>query len=125
MMVLDASALMALLLNEPGQEAVAEHVATAAISTVNLAEVLARMGREQISSSVLLHKLTELGLSVIEFDQPQAVAVSDIREYARGYGVGLADCCCIALALNRAWPVLTADRVWTRLGFDIDIRLIR
>jgi len=125
MIVLDASALTALLLDEPGQETVEQHIAGAAISTVNLAEVLARMSRERISSRILLPKLEALGLTMIEFDQPQAVVVSDIREYARGYGVGLADCCCIALALNRAWPVLTADRVWTTLGFDIDVRLIR
>jgi ribonuclease VapC len=125
MIVLDASTLMALLLSEPGKEVVAAHVAEAAISAVNLAEVLARMAREQISSRLLVPKLEALGLSVVEFDQSQAVIVSDIREYARSYGVGLADCCCIALALQRAWPVMTADRVWTTLGFEIDVRLIR
>ncbi len=125
MIVLDASALMALLLSEPGKEAVAERVAEGAISAVNLAEVLARMARERISSRLLVPKLEALGLSVVEFDQPQAVIVSDIREHARSYGVGLADCCCIALALHRACPVMTTDRVWTRLGFEIDVRLIR
>ena len=125
MIVLDASALMALLLSEPGQKVVAEHVAGAAISAVNLAEVLARMARERISSRILLPKLEALGLTIVDFDQPQAVIVSDIREHARGYGVGLADCCCIALAMNRAWSVLTADRVWTTLGFEVDVQLLR
>ncbi len=125
MIVLDASALIALLLAEPGRETVEEHIATTAISAVNLAEVLARTSRERISSRILLPKLDALGLTIVDFDPPQAVVVSDIREYARGHGVGLADCCCIALAMSRAWPVLTADRIWTTLGFDIDIRLIR
>ncbi len=116
---------MALLLSEPGNDVVAGEIGNAAISAVNLAEVLARMARERISSRSLLPKLEAVGLTVVEFDQPQAVIVSDIREYARSYGVGLADCCCIALALHRAWPVMTADRVWTALGFEIDVRLIR
>lgn len=125
MIVVDASALLALLLREPGHEAVAEALPDAAISAVNLAEVLARMAVEQISSRELLPKLLNLGLNVIAFDQPQALIVSDIREHMRGHGVGLADCCCIALALQTEVPVLTADRVWTKLGFDIDVRLIR
>jgi PIN domain nuclease of toxin-antitoxin system len=125
MIVLDASAFIALLLTEPGHETVEQHIATAAISAVNLAEVLARTSRERISSRILLPKLEALGLTIIDFDQPQAVVASDIREHARAYGLGLADCCCLALAMNRAWPVMTADRIWTTLGFDIDVRLIR
>lgn len=125
MIVLDASAVLALLLREPGHEAVAAALPDAAISAVNLAEVLARMATEQISSRELLPKLLNLGLTVVDFDRPQAVIVSDIREHMRSQGVGLADCCCIALALHTEMPVLTADRVWTKQGFAVDIRLIR
>jgi PIN domain nuclease of toxin-antitoxin system len=57
MIVVDASALMALLLREPGSDAVAERISESAISTVNLAEVLARMWREQISPRTLVAKL--------------------------------------------------------------------
>ena len=79
MIVLDASALMALLLSEPGKDVVAEHVPEAVISAVNLAEVLARMARERIPSRILIPKLEDLGLTVVDFDQPQAVIVGDIR----------------------------------------------
>jgi ribonuclease VapC len=125
MIVVDASALMALLLGEPGSDAVAERISESAISAVNLAEVLARMSREQISPRTLIAKLAALGLTVVDFDQAQAVFAGEIREHARAQGVGLADCCCMALALHQAWPVLTADRTWTKLGFDIDVHLIR
>ena len=125
MIVVDASALMALLLREPGSDVVAERISKSVISAVNLAEVLARMSRERISARTLVPKLTALGLAIVDFDQAQAVIASDIREYARGQGVGLADCCCMALAVHQAWPVLTADRTWMKLGFDIDVQLIR
>ena len=125
MIVVDASALMALLLREPGSDVVAERISKSVISAVNLAEVLARMSRERISARTLVPKLTALGLAIVDFDQAQAVIAGEIREHARGQGVGLADCCCMALALHQAWPVLTADRLWAKLGFDIDVRLIR
>lgn len=125
MIVLDASALMALLLREPGSEIVAERISESAMSAVNLAEVLARMSRERVAPRALVPKLDALGLTIVDFDQPQAVIVSEIREFARGEGVGLGDCCCMALALHQAWPVLTADRIWTKLGLQIDVQLIR
>lgn len=125
MIVVDASALLALLLREPGHETVEEALSDAAISAVNLAEVLTRMAVEEVSSRELLPKLLNLGLNVVDFDRPQAIIVSDIREDMRSHGVGLADCCCIALALHTELPVLTADRVWAMLPFDIDVRLIR
>lgn len=41
--VLDASALLALVNQEPGQEIVAEVVATSAVSAVNLSELVAKL----------------------------------------------------------------------------------
>lgn len=125
MIVLDASALTAMLLGEPGQDTVAERIAEAAISAVNLAEVLTRLSRDQILPRTLVPRLTDLGLAIAEFDQAQAVLASEIRDHARSQGLGLADCCCLALAMHRALPVLTADRAWATLGLDLDIRLIR
>ena len=37
----------------------------------------------------------------------------------------LADRCCLALAVIRRLPVLTADRVWRHLSLDVVIKLIR
>jgi ribonuclease VapC len=125
MIVVDASALIALLLGEPGADVVAACMPEAAMSAVNLSEVFTRMARERISPRLLWPKLEAVGLQVIDFDQSQAIVVSDIRDDARSQGMGLADCCCIALALHRAWPVLTADRAWTKFGFEIDVRTIR
>jgi PIN domain nuclease of toxin-antitoxin system len=123
--VLDTSALVALLRREPGHEVVASHWATACISAVNLSETLARIAREGIEPRAIKQQLDDLGLGVIDFDPAQAVTAGEIREHARGYGVGLADCCCLALALHMALPVLTADRPWLRLGLGIQVTLIR
>jgi PIN domain nuclease of toxin-antitoxin system len=125
MIVLDSSALMAFLLREPGHDVVATSVAEAIVSTVSLSEVLARMSRERIASRQLLPRLTETGMSIVDFDQDHALIASELRESARKLGMGLADCCCLALAIVRRAPVLTADRAWLQLGLKLDIRLIR
>lgn len=125
MTVLDTSALVAFLRREPGHEMVASRWAEARISAVNLSETLARMARDGIDPRALRHRLDELGLGVVDFDPAQAVIAGEIREHARRYGVGLADCCCLALALHMALPVLTADRPWLSLGFGVQVTLIR
>ena len=125
MIVLDSSALVALLLREPGHEMVAGRLAEAAVSAVNISEVLARMSRENISPRALLPRLLQLGTSIVAFDAAQAVIASEIRERARGLGMGLADCCCLALAIHRGTPVMTADRAWNGLEVDLQIVMIR
>lgn len=125
MIVLDASALLVMLLKEPGHEKVAQKVPHSLISAVNFSEVLARMVREGLSPGEASPRITELGLTVIAFDEAQAAIAASIREHARASGLGLADCCCLALALNERLPVLTADRIWTTLGFFVPIELVR
>ena len=125
MIVLDASALLALLLKEHGHERVAERLSGSLISAVNYSEVLARVARLRIAPDALHPRLTELGMSVVSFDEQQAVVAAQIREIARAAGLGLADCCCVALALTKQLPVMTADRIWKTLGFELDVVLIR
>jgi ribonuclease VapC len=125
MIVLDASALLVMLLKEPGHEKVAQRVPQSLISAVNFSEVLARLVREGLSPDEASPRLTELGLTVISFDQTQATIAASIREHARASGLGLADCCCLALALTEGLPVLTADRIWATLGLFVPIELVR
>lgn len=125
MRVIDASALLILLLKEPGHENVAAHISNAHISAINFSEVLARLSRDGIAPETAAQKITELGLTIVPFDEAQAVTAASIREHARASGLGLADCCCLALALNENLAVLTADRIWATLGFYVPIELVR
>lgn len=125
MIVIDSSALIAFLLREPGHDVVSAQLPHASVSTVNFSEVLARMSRDAIAPRTLALKLVGLGLTLVDFDPSQAFIASEIRALARGHGIGMADCCCLALALHKAVPVLTADRAWQSLGFELDVQLIR
>lgn len=97
--VLDASALLALLQNEPGASSVVEAIgAGAAISAVNFSEVLAKLAErgEQVSSAVAAIKRaiehTHGGLQIEAFTEENGI------EAAR-FEVG-------AVTTDRAWAAL-------------------
>ena len=123
--VLDSSAVLALINGEPGGTAVADALPGATISTVNLAEVLNKLIDRGGSHEKIRELISELPIESVPFDARQAWAVSTLRPLTRKSGLSLADNVCIALAgiLNR--PAWTADRVWADLDLDIKIKLIR
>ena len=88
MTVLDASALLALLLKEPGHEVVAARLSGSLISAVNFSEVLSRLGRLRIPPSEASPRIAELGITIVAFDKAQAIIAAEIREVARAAGLG-------------------------------------
>ncbi|PWS35159.1 hypothetical protein DFH01_22895 [Falsiroseomonas bella] len=118
-MILDASAVLAVLLGEPGAEAAAPLLEGADISAVNMLEVVARLRRE---TPAHFEALQVLDLAVLPIDA--AVPAADLLHRHRGV-LSLGDCACIATASALGRPVLTADRVWATLGLPVEVRLIR
>lgn len=110
--VLDASAVLAMLREEPGGDAVAAHVGRAAISAVNLQEVAKELLREGASLEAARAALDELGLDVHPHDREAAYAAAALYEQTKQYGRGLGDRSCMALGLQLGVPVLTTDREW-------------
>jgi ribonuclease VapC len=129
--VLDASALLAYLRDEPGAEVVADAIAEgAAISTVNLAEVLSRVADRDGDPSRLVGEMTDRGLlggavSVEPFTDEDAVEVARLRPETRAEGLSLGDRACLALARRLSVPALTADAAWSRLGLEVTLQQIR
>lgn len=123
--VLDASAIIALLRREPGFERVSAVAATAQVSTVNLAEVgsfLTMAGQSPPQVRVIL---ASLRLDQVPFDTALALEVARLRPLTRHLGLSLGDRACLALAGLRRLPALTADRLWADLDLGIEIQLIR
>jgi PIN domain nuclease of toxin-antitoxin system len=123
MVVLDASALLALLFKERGHEKVAVAADGGSATTVNL--VLARFVRDGHPVAAVLEQFEIYAIDWVPFDDVRAAEVAALWPKTRKAGLSLADRACLALALERQLPVLTADRVWTELGLPLDIRLIR
>jgi ribonuclease VapC len=129
--VLDASALLAYLIDEPGAETVAEAIAAgAAISTVNLAEVLARSADRGVDPAELDSRLRENGLldgaiSVEPFTATDAIEVARLRPLTRDAGLSLGDRACLALARRLDALALSADGAWVDAGHGVELRFIR
>lgn len=123
--VLDATAVLALLQNEPGSERVAALLPTAVISTVNLAEVVGKLAEVGMPEPTIQTVLGELGLRTIPFDEALAFRAGLLRPATSDYGLSLGDRACLALGQHLRVPVLTADRMWKSLKLDVVVHLIR
>ena len=123
--VLDASALIAVLREEPGAAAVEGLLDSAAISAVNLSEVQAKLVERGTPAASAWSWLIDLGLEVVDFDLPQARIAGDLRYPTRSRGLSFADRACLALAQVLQRPAVTADRGWADLEVGVEIRMIR
>lgn len=125
--VLDASAVLALLMKELGHERVNAVVAhgEAAICSVNLAEVIGKLVDKGMAPDLAARAVADLELSVIVFDQILALEVARLRPLTRKYGLSLGDRCCLATARHLAASAMTADKAWAKLRIKIKIHLIR
>lgn len=129
--VLDASAILAYLLDEPGAELVEEAIGSgAAISAVNWAEVLsvyAQGGRDHGRLHAALESGGLLGehVFVVPLESHETPLIAGLRPLTSARGLSLADRACLALGIRLDMPVLTTDRAWRDLGLGVDVRVIR
>lgn len=124
--VLDASAVLALLGDEPGADRVAAAVGDGAtIGAVNLAEVLTKLSDFGMPEGEAADAIEGLGLEVVAFDGNAARAASALRASTRARGLSLGDRAALALAASRGAPVLTTDRVWVGAVPSVEVVLVR
>ena len=123
--VLDASALIAVLRDEPGAAAVEAVLDDAAVSAVNLSEVQAMLVERGTPSATAWSWLVDLDLEVVDFDAAQAKLAGDLRPLTRTHSLSLGDRACLALAQALGAPAMTADRAWAGLDIGIVIRTVR
>ena len=125
MKAIDASALLAFLFREPGAENAAASIrAGACISALNLSEVAARYIRGGHDADAVQARLMRLPLEVVSFDQECAFATARLLPMTSVYGLSMGDRACLALAIARGIPALTADRAWVSIP-GVQVELIR
>ncbi len=123
--VLDASALLALLNAEPGSRTVEKNLSGAAVNAVNLSEVVAKLSDRGMPEKAIETALEALGLNVYTFDKAMAYSAGMIRRVTRSLGLSLGDRACLALGLRLSAPVLTTDQNWKPVKIGVKIRVIR
>ena len=123
--VLDASALLALLQGEPGAEVIEALLDRSAISAVNWSEVVQRLLRRGLALADVAPDLGALDLAVVPFDAEQAETAADLEGVTRAAGLSLAARACLALARETRVPAFTADHSWESVDVGVEIRLVR
>ena len=123
--VLDASALLALLNEEPGAEVVEEAIPGAVISTVNLSETVAKLAERGMPEAEIRVALGEIGFQVLPFDEELSYLTGMLRVSTRSAGLSFGDRACLALGRRLNLPVFTTDREWASLDVGVEVRLIR
>lgn len=123
--ILDASALIALIYQEKGAELVANILEHAEISAVNLSEVIAYMIKNDIPAEQIITLFEDLSIPVIPFDEEQSFIAGKLIKTTTTKGLSFGDRACLSLAIQKNSQVYTADRIWETLPLDIAIKLIR
>lgn len=124
--VLDASAVIALLRNEPGADQVAQVIGSAVISAVNLQEVWKQILDGGASAEIAREIIDTLRLDVRAHNQEGAWVAACLSSSTRTAGSGLGDRSCMALAIQEGIPALTADRAWAKVQAEgLEVQLIR
>lgn len=113
--VIDASAILAAILGEPGSDAVFDLLDEAIVSTVNVAEVYTYTAINELSTEAIDAFFADTGIAIVSFDWMQAVTAGQFASITRKAVLSLGDRSCLALAKLRNAEVLTADRPWQQL----------
>ena len=124
--ILDASALLALVQEEAGAEIIKPLLKFSIMSVVNVAETLSVLQRTNISPGEGLALISDIVTTIVPFDLEQVEQVAKLHHLVKAKGLSLADRVCIALGIKLQIPIYTADRIWSELQLDnADIKLIR
>ncbi|ABE05009.1 PIN domain protein [Rickettsia bellii str. RML Mogi] len=122
--IFDASALLALIKNEPTNLKLETFLGNICMSSVNISEV-ASILLDKISYQECKDIIEPLINSIIAFDQEQSFLAANIKKQTKHLGLSLGDRACIALGLATGYPVYTADKAWAKLQVNCKIILIR
>lgn len=123
--VLDASAVLAHMLSEPGSQAVGELAADGLLSAVNMSEVIAKLLERNLTLAQVDEIFYRYGFEVVPFDEELARQAAALRVATRRLGLSLGDRACLALAQREGLPAVTADKQWAKLKLGIDIKVVR
>jgi PIN domain nuclease of toxin-antitoxin system len=124
--VLDASAILAVIGGDPGAEKLTPDLLARAVgSAVNLSEVQAKLVSRGWPFEQAWEDATSPVRQVLAFDEAQARVAGDLATQTRHLGLSLGDRACLALGIALKVPVYTAEKAWKKLNVGITVHVIR
>ena len=121
--VLDASAVLALLQEEEGADEVEGLLDGASMACVNLSEVIQKAEQHGVETEGLEYDLEALGIEFRDFGMSMARPTAEL--WSPGSGLSIGDRACLALAQTIDAPAVTTDGRWVEAIPSIDVWLIR
>ncbi len=124
--VLDASAILAVLFHERGAENLTEDILQRAVaSTVNLAEVQSKLVKMGRSPEDAWEDTLSLDTAAAIYTSEHAKIAGSLIAKTEKHGLSLGDRSCLALAIALKAPVYTTEQVWRNLKMGVPIHVIR
>jgi PIN domain nuclease of toxin-antitoxin system len=124
--VLDASAVLAVIQHERGADKLTAQVLNdAVISTVNLAEVQSKLVKNGYTPVQGWTDALEPVSAVEPFARDHARIAGDLIATTEKYRLSLGDRSCLALAIALKAPVYTTEQLWKNLKVGVPIHVIR
>ena len=124
--ILDSSALLALIKNEEGSSVVEELLGSIIMSSINISEVASILLDSEMDTEQVSKAIEPFIDSIIDFDFEYSILCASLKKSTKHLGLSLGDRACISLGIKLELPIYTADKIWAELKLDnIDIRLIR
>lgn len=123
--MLDASALLAVLNEEPGADVVEPLLAGALLSSVNWSEVVQKAMARGVVVDGMRDDVESAGVVIVAFAPDDAERTAAVWWEAPRAGLSLGDRACLALARARGGVAVTADRSWADLDVDVSVQVVR
>lgn len=124
--IFDASAILALLNQEPGAEKLTAQIRIHAVAgTVNLAEVQGKLVKKGIPPDQAWENALSTIAEVEPFSAEQAKIAGSLISSTEKFGLSLGDRSCLALAIALKAPVYTTEQSWKNLKIGVPIHVIR
>jgi PIN domain nuclease of toxin-antitoxin system len=120
--VLDTSALLALLIGEPGAARIERAVgAGAAVSTLTVQEAVSKLVERGMPEADAAAAVKGAGVAAHDLTVSLAVAAGGMFPKTRHHGISHGDRACLALGRALGVPVLTADKAWSAVAEDLEV----
>lgn len=115
--VLDSSAILAVLNQEPGADKAIAYFPDSVVSSVNAAEVLTKLIENSNDIEIAKKAFELLQLTVVDFETVHAEKAAELRPLTKNLGLSLGDRSCLALAIQAKATAVTADKAWEKIKF--------
>lgn len=122
---LDSSVLLAYVFNEKGADESYKYFHDSIISSVIFCEFVSVMIEKGFDAKEAEEFVDSFDIEIIDFNAEQAVMAAELRAKTKPKSLSLGDRACLALAVVKKIPVVTADKIWSKLDIGVDIKLIR